>query len=67
MKAKTCTKCKKSLPMESFSWKQKAKNKRSPVCKACHNAYKRKLYATVKKSRKRTLKRVQERKKNLGA
>ena len=39
METKICTMCKKELPIESFSWSEKKKNKRRSRCKECRSKY----------------------------
>ena len=41
---KTCTKCNEEKSVEQFSWKNKKKQKRRTMCKACHSAYRRQHY-----------------------
>lgn len=36
---KSCSKCKESLPLSKFSFKDKSKSKYSSICKPCHNSY----------------------------
>jgi len=39
-----CTKCNTFKNQEEFSWKYKAKNKRSSICKKCHSVLRRLHY-----------------------
>ena len=47
---KTCTKCKKEKCLDSFSWKNKAKGRKSSECKECHRKQRQKHYQNNKKS-----------------
>ncbi len=44
MTNKICTKCKKSLGIDQFSFKNKKAGKRASACKPCHVIYLRKHY-----------------------
>lgn len=45
-----CTKCLREKNDECFPYKNKAKNKRSTICKECQRAYKREHYYRNKKA-----------------
>jgi len=45
MEMRTCCTCKRSLSVDSFYWKNKAKGKRQSYCKDCKKEYNRKWYA----------------------
>ena len=47
---KQCTICEKEKPIENFSWKNKAQNKRASECKVCHKKMRR-LYYEKNKSK----------------
>ena len=44
MDTKICSKCKQELPIDQFSFRNKAKGTRRAECKACHNAYMKQRY-----------------------
>ena len=52
MTEKQCTKCVAVLPMDSFSWKNKSKGIRSPVCKPCHRIIRNEYYDDNKQREK---------------
>lgn len=62
METKKCSKCFKIKPIEEFSWKIKAKNRRATECKVCHRILRKKHYEDNKSIEKL---RVSTRKKQL--
>ena len=48
MKKRTCCTCGKTKLADKFSWRNKAKNIKSPRCKECHNKYMKEYYANNK-------------------
>lgn len=48
----TCNHCNKSLPIEQFSFRNKAAGTRHKECKSCHNASTKKWYKKNSKSQK---------------
>ena len=47
---KTCSCCKKTLPLEDFHKSKKDKDGRFHECKSCHNEYRRKKFKENSKS-----------------
>lgn len=60
---KTCSCCKKTLPLEDFHKSKKDKDGRLYECKSCHNEYRRKKFKENSKSIEYRKKIIQRRKK----
>src|SRR4051812_1093505 len=45
---KHCSRCNQTKPTEAFSWRNRAKAKRSPFCRACQAEYNRRHYLANK-------------------
>jgi len=50
METKVCTKCNKTKTFDSFSWKDKPKERLSTICKECHKKYRYAYYRNNKDS-----------------
>ena len=61
-KTKTCSRCKKLLPIKQFSWRNKTKGKLRGHCKECQNIYTKQHYV---KNREKYIKRSLKRKKRI--
>ena len=48
METKICTKCGKTLPVDQFNWRNKAKGTRRSECKFCHSSYMKQKYQEKK-------------------
>lgn len=53
METKTCCDCDQQLPLDNFSFKDKARGKLQSRCKSCYNAYNRQYYAGGEKTKQK--------------